>query len=52
MCVLGSPDVFVPGDNDEGQAEVVESVHPLSRLQDLRRTAAGCPESAITVSSP
>jgi ferredoxin len=49
MCVLASPDMFVSGDNDDGLAEVVAPEQPDGRLEELRRTASGCPESAISI---
>jgi ferredoxin len=49
MCVLGSPDVFASGDNDDGLGEVLGAVQPQSRLEELRRVASGCPESAISI---
>ncbi len=49
MCVMGLPQVFVVGDNDEGQSEVREKHQPRSRLEGLLLAARSCPESAIRV---
>jgi ferredoxin len=47
MCTLGSPDVFVIGDDPEGRAEVAVPVMPEDRLEEMKRAEAGCPEQAI-----
>jgi ferredoxin len=49
MCVMGLPEVFVVGDNDEGQSEVRDRLQPRSRLEQLLLAARSCPESAIRV---
>jgi ferredoxin len=49
MCVLGRPDVFAVGDDDEGHAVVVAALHDDREREGLERVAAGCPEGAITV---
>jgi ferredoxin len=51
MCVMGLPEVFVVGDNDEGQSDVRDKLQPRSRLEQLRLAARSCPESAIRVES-
>jgi ferredoxin len=49
MCILGMPNVFVVGDNEEGQARVLVANQPDGRLEDLRRVVASCPQQAIHV---
>jgi ferredoxin len=49
MCVLGCPDVFVEGDNDDGTVEVVAARQPADRLDELRRTESSCPETAVSI---
>jgi ferredoxin len=49
MCVVGFPDIFRVGNNDEGKSEVLQEWHPDGRLQDLFRAAASCPQQAIQI---
>jgi ferredoxin len=49
MCVVGFPDIFVVGNNDEGKAEVPQELQPDERLEELRTAVASCPQQAIRV---
>ncbi|WP_454883174.1 ferredoxin [Sphingomonas oryzagri] len=49
MCVLGLPDVFAVGPDDEGRAMVILGRQPDERLAALRDAAASCPENAIRI---
>jgi ferredoxin len=49
MCVVGFPDVFRVGDNDEGKSEVLQELHPDGRLEDLLKAADSCPQQAIRI---
>ena len=51
MCIIGLPEVFKIGPDDEGRAAIISILQPEERREDLLRAVASCPEQAIRVLS-
>lgn len=49
MCVIGVPDFFAVGDEDEGFAVVAVDEIPESCLPQLELAVRSCPEGAISI---